>query len=237
MPLAKQFSGVLRPPLVVLHGYKEFFFCSDEDLKKDPNTQCEALTDALTDLAKYCQDKRVEFPKNIFVQADNCPRELRNQFTLLWAVAMLLLCPALHSIAFNFLRKGHTHEDIGHAELHACSITAQLAHSSMYLHRCLHVCMFLYSRSALRQNRVDLGGVFAFGHTRPFHGCDKEGFGGCATTGSQPSCWTTRQDTGLGEMGGKPRGGDIWVHKSKVLAQYAADTAKRLPCLLLSCNM
>ena len=67
----------------------------------------------LTDVLKYCQSNKVEFPQNIFVQADNCPREMRNQFTLLWGISLLLLCPFINSITFNFLRKGHTHEDIG----------------------------------------------------------------------------------------------------------------------------
>ena len=117
VPFGKQFSSILRPALhlvgCIAHGYKEFYFCSDEDMKKDPNTQVEVIMLVLTDVLCHCMSNGVAFPRNIFVQADNCPREMRNQFTLLWGIAMLLLCPSITSITFNFLRKGHTHGDIG----------------------------------------------------------------------------------------------------------------------------
>ncbi len=80
----------------------------------------------------------VDAPLHVCVEADNCAREMKNQWTLLWGVALvnlgvLDLMPvvwvgrpqrsgsvqprqlAKDSITFNYLRKGHTHEDIGAA--------------------------------------------------------------------------------------------------------------------------
>ena len=162
VPMGKQFGSILRPALhltgCICHGFKEYFFCSDEDLRKDPNTQVEVLMLVMTDVLKHCESNNVEFPKNIFIQADNCPREMRNQFTLLWGISLLLLCPFINSITFNFLRKGHTHEDIGTQykirlpQNHCCSMHATHVHPPcvnhshvkhlesirMHAHACIH---------------------------------------------------------------------------------------------------
>ena len=134
--MGKQFTSLSRPSLhctgCVLHGYKEFFYCSDEDLKKDPNTQCEVINAVLEDLAGFSIDRGAPFPKNLFIQADNCPREMRNQFTLLWGVAMMLMVPHINSITYNFLRKGHTHEDIGTA-ITECMLVFLFSGTSCYL--------------------------------------------------------------------------------------------------------
>lgn len=115
--MGKRFSSILRPALhltgCMVHGHMENYFWSDDDTKKDPNTQCEALSLALIGVWHHCKAIGAPRPRNVFVQADNCPREMRNQYTLLWGVALLLLSPALTSVTYNFLRKGHTHEDIG----------------------------------------------------------------------------------------------------------------------------
>ena len=93
--MGKTFSSILRPALhlvgCICHGFKEYYLCSDEDMKKDPNTTVETLMFVLLDVLLHTEAHGVEYPRNLFVQADNCPREMRNQFTLLWGIAMLLV--------------------------------------------------------------------------------------------------------------------------------------------------
>ena len=48
----------------------------------------------------------------LWLQADNCPREVRNQFTAKWAISMVQ-AGYFTNISQNFLEKGHTHEDVG----------------------------------------------------------------------------------------------------------------------------
>ncbi len=117
LPAAKAMADLDRPSLhlsgTLIHGLEERYMFSDADIKKDPNTECELLMDALIRIQTHSVETDSEFPKNIFIQADNCPREMKNQFSLLWGGAILLLSPRILTITFNFLRVGHTHEDIG----------------------------------------------------------------------------------------------------------------------------
>ena len=96
---------------------KEQLLISDANLKKDPNTELENLVKAL----EYCLDKGKLAP-HINVQADNCAREMRNQTTLKFGIALRLL-DIVETCTFNYLRKGHTHEDIGSGwRITACSL-------------------------------------------------------------------------------------------------------------------
>lgn len=115
----KAFADMYRPTLhfsgCVIHGLVEQYWVSDADLKKDPNTEIETLSYCLDYVfqARSCrlQGAGCRWPAHLSVQADNCSREMRNQWTLLFGVLLVLL-DVFQSVTFNFLQVGHTHEDI-----------------------------------------------------------------------------------------------------------------------------
>lgn len=117
LPTAKKLQELDRPALhfsgCVVHGLEEHYHISGANLKKDPNTESELIVQGLTAVAEWCRESGSDMPKHVFVQADNCAREMRNQFTLVLGAALLLMLDPVSSITFNFLRVGHTHEDIG----------------------------------------------------------------------------------------------------------------------------
>jgi hypothetical protein len=96
----------------IIHGFKEQLTLSDADFPKDSNTEIQVLSDAIQDIWNHCTEKDVPPPDHITVQADNCSREMKNQFTILFGIFLILIGTVI-SITFNYLRKGHTHEDIG----------------------------------------------------------------------------------------------------------------------------
>lgn len=89
------------------------YHISPSDLKKDPNTECEVMCTALERICAHCDEHQCQFPRNLFIQADNCVREMKNQFVLKFGISVLLLCDHITSLTWNYLRVGHTHEDIG----------------------------------------------------------------------------------------------------------------------------
>lgn len=58
------------------------------------------------------EEKGIDTPAHLTCQADNCSREMKNQYTLLFGV-LLVHTDTVRSFTCSFLRKGHTHEDIG----------------------------------------------------------------------------------------------------------------------------
>lgn len=114
--LKKTFMDLHRPTLhasgTIIHGLAELIHLTDSDIKKDPNTEIEICTDAISYMFEAADKKGVDPPRHIFVQADNCAREMKNQWTLLWGV-FLIFHGVIDSITFSYLRVGHTHEDIG----------------------------------------------------------------------------------------------------------------------------
>jgi hypothetical protein len=116
--LKKTFMDLHRPTLhasgTIIHGLAELIHLTDSDIKKDPNTEMELCTDAISYMFEAADREGVDPPRHIFVQADNCAREMKNQFTLLWGV-FLIYFGIVDSITFSYLRVGHTHEDIGNS--------------------------------------------------------------------------------------------------------------------------
>ena len=117
LPAAKRLQDLERPALhlsgVVVHGLQEQYHLSAANQKKDPNTESELILKGMEAIAQQCWDAGRALPKHIYIQADNCPREMKNQFTLLFGTSLLLIADPLESITFNYLQVGHTHEDIG----------------------------------------------------------------------------------------------------------------------------
>lgn len=109
----KDFSTFQRPKLhlslTLCHGYFTQFILSNPDTMKDSNASCESLASAFDLLqGHHHTDLRAS---HIIVQADNTARELKNNQTMRFCAAQVS-CGNIKSISLQFLRAGHSHEDI-----------------------------------------------------------------------------------------------------------------------------
>ena len=109
----KDFSSFQRPKLhlslTLCHGYFTQFLISNPDTMKDSNSSIESLASAF-DILKahhHCDLRR----SHIIIQSDNTAREIKNNPTLRFCAAQV---GALNvkRITVQFLRSGHSHEDI-----------------------------------------------------------------------------------------------------------------------------
>ena len=90
-----------------LHGFKLFLPLSDEDVKKNSETQMEILMRSLSEL----RQKHRKLPQGFWTQADNCFRESKNKY--LFSLNLLLVCPGVFRWSvMSFLRTAHSHEDV-----------------------------------------------------------------------------------------------------------------------------
>lgn len=109
--LSKAATKLYRPATHLigcwLHGFRLYLYLSDEDLKKDSETQIEALVLSLQNLFDHCGS----LPLTLHLQQDNCPREGKNRFL----VVFMLLLQVLGIFRFTclgYLRTCHSHDDI-----------------------------------------------------------------------------------------------------------------------------
>lgn len=109
--LTKSLERLFRPSLhlvcAYIHGYKAFLPITDENVKKDAETQCEIIIRSLGHLA----DNVARFPLGYHLQQDNCPREGKNQF-LLNLMLLLQVLGIFRWTRCGYLRTGHSHEDV-----------------------------------------------------------------------------------------------------------------------------
>lgn len=114
--MACQFSDLERPTMhlagVLTHGLQEAYWISDADLKKDPNTEIDLLCRAVENVYDECQRSSRKMPAHVNIRGDNCSRELKNQYSLLWGIWLVGL-GCFTSITFNYQVRGHSHSGIG----------------------------------------------------------------------------------------------------------------------------
>ena len=112
--ISKAATKLYRPAIHLsgcwLHGYRLFMFLSDEDVKKNSETQIEALTLALQDLFSNCSSMAM----SLHVQQDNCPREGKNKYFVAY-IMMLHILGIFRFTSLGFLRTCHSHDDIDQA--------------------------------------------------------------------------------------------------------------------------
>ena len=105
---SKLLQRLFRPTLHVsatwCHGYRLTFFVSDEELKKDSETQLEVLSRSISGLF----DQFKSLPMGCVVQQDNCFREGKNRWVLSYAILMVAL-RVFRWFSCNYLRTGHSH--------------------------------------------------------------------------------------------------------------------------------
>ena len=109
--LCKSLEPMYRPTLhlvaVWLHGFRLLLPISDENVKKNSETQIELIMRGLQAL----HDSFQQLPAGMHLQQDNCFREGKNQYVA--AMAMLLVATGTFRwISLGFLRKAHSHEDV-----------------------------------------------------------------------------------------------------------------------------
>ena len=107
-----QFDKYIRPRLhvtgLIAHGHFVMFAVSDADVRKSSNSTCEMLAIALQRLA----DSGVTLAGcHVNLQLDNAGSQNKNN-TVMSYVATLVGSGIISSGAVQFLRTGHTHEDI-----------------------------------------------------------------------------------------------------------------------------
>lgn len=90
-----------------MHGYRLYLPLSDENMKKDSETQMEILMRSLSEV----QQKYSKLPLGLWTQADNCFRESKNQYV--FSLNLMLVCIGCFKWAvMAFLRTAHSHEDV-----------------------------------------------------------------------------------------------------------------------------
>lgn len=108
---SKVLEQLFRPTLhlngVWIHGWKLFIPIGDESLKKDSQTQLETLARAISQLCV----ERGGLPLGLHLQQDNCFREGKNKFVLLFMLIMVV-SGSFRWASCGYLRTGHSHEDI-----------------------------------------------------------------------------------------------------------------------------
>lgn len=104
---SKLFQRLFRPTLHCigcwLHGWRFEFAISDEDLKKDSETQMEVISRGLSNMYEAIGD----MPAGLVLQQDNCAREGKNRYTLNYLLLLVALRVCRWAAA-NFLRTGHS---------------------------------------------------------------------------------------------------------------------------------
>ena len=107
----KALDSFPRPALHVAgvwcHGHSLQLGVSTPDVPKDSNTNIEMLSIMLDSVL----GKGKQLPQHLHLQLDNTSRENKNQKVFRWCM-VLVLRGVFRSVSLNFLRKGHTHEDI-----------------------------------------------------------------------------------------------------------------------------
>lgn len=112
--VTKTVEKVFRPALHLaatwLHGAKLHLSVTDEDVKKNSETQQEMLCRALCSLLGQC----TSLPLGFHLQQDNCFREGKNQFVANFMI-MLVCLGIFRWTSMGFLRTAHSHEDVDQA--------------------------------------------------------------------------------------------------------------------------
>lgn len=109
--ITKTVDKIFRPALHLagcwLHGFKLNLAVTDEDQKKNSETQMEILCRALSDLESTCKS----MPLGLHLQQDNCYREGKNQFIVNFLLLLTVL-GVYRWTSLGFLRTAHSHDDI-----------------------------------------------------------------------------------------------------------------------------
>ena len=97
---------------VIAHGYcTDFHLADDETMFHGASTFCELLLITLERVRNICESRGQSFPEHLVVQSDNTTAQTKNA-ECVKILAVLVRKFKFHTLVLNFLRVGHTHEDV-----------------------------------------------------------------------------------------------------------------------------
>jgi hypothetical protein len=82
-------------------------FLNSDQFPNDSNKTCEIIMKVL----EYSQTKLGSLPKKLFIQTDNCSKDLKNQFVLAFYWT-LVDRNVFEEIVVSHMPVGHTHNDV-----------------------------------------------------------------------------------------------------------------------------
>ena len=133
---AKEFSSFNRPRLtstsLIIHGHSVTLALSPSTCSSNSSRTSEILAIGLTKLARKLDLRRV------FLQADNCSKEVKNNGQLR-LLAGLIALGKLRGATLSFLSSGHSHEDID--AMFACIRQWLASHTELPTPKCFQKCL------------------------------------------------------------------------------------------------
>ena len=98
--------------LAMAHGYcYDFYLADDEDFFHGASFFCEVLTQTLARVQSICQSRVQSMPDHLVIQADNTTAQAKNDEVAKF-MAVLVRKFKFKTSILQFLRVGHTHEDV-----------------------------------------------------------------------------------------------------------------------------
>ncbi len=111
---SKESDSVYRPQLhftgAISHGIAEYYFVSDSDMRKDPESTIEMLSCVLEDSIEVLRSRNSQMPAHLWLQLDNTSRENKNSKILTWLL-WLVAKKKFHTTSWEGMMVGHTHID------------------------------------------------------------------------------------------------------------------------------
>jgi hypothetical protein len=98
--------------LAMAHGYcYDFYIADDENFFHGASYFCEMLIQTLARVERICASRNQPMPENLVVQADNTTAQAKNE-EVAKLLAVLVGRYKFKTAILEFLRVGHTHEDV-----------------------------------------------------------------------------------------------------------------------------
>lgn len=111
----KDLADLCRPRMdftaVLAHGYCAGLFMSAETLSHGSDFCIDVLCRTIQHVQEICRRRGAPLPRHLVIQSDNTVAQAKNQWVCLW-LSWLVAQGHFETATLNFLRVGHTHEDI-----------------------------------------------------------------------------------------------------------------------------
>ena len=100
-----------REKYITWEGWVLNLFVLDDTLKHDASCICECVALTLEEVVRIAQERQVAVPHTVIIMSDNCVRECKNQYFLLYLANLCAKYKVRVSGLLN-LRKAHSHSAI-----------------------------------------------------------------------------------------------------------------------------
>ncbi|CAL1126565.1 unnamed protein product [Cladocopium goreaui] len=95
----------------IVHGFGVYIYIGDEGLSTGSSWTIECAMRSIDRAYQQARAKNAPFPWELWLQGDNCPKEVRNSFTGKWG-CLLAQANFFVGVSHHHMVVGHTHEDI-----------------------------------------------------------------------------------------------------------------------------